>query len=271
MLFDIGSGRKKRVVQVIYGALALLFLVGFVGFGVGSEVGSGGIADIFTGNDGGDAQTQFADDADDIEKDLEDEPRNKSLLVELIGTRYSAGNALLEVDEETGIPQMTEDAEEQYEGVAEAWDRYLALKPGKPNTAAATYAVSTFQLLAQNAATENEADANWNAAADAQEILAKARPNVGTFSNLAFYSYAALDFKRGNAAAKRAASLANNDAARKRVTRQLTSYRKQAQAFQAQRETAENAGDQGGPGNLPENPLSDIAGGADALSPSAAP
>ena len=52
MLFDIGSGRKKRVVQVIYAMLALLFLVGFVGFGIGGEIGSGGIADIFTDDSG---------------------------------------------------------------------------------------------------------------------------------------------------------------------------------------------------------------------------
>ncbi len=36
MLFDL-RGRKRTIVRFVYGGLALLFLVGFVGFGVGSE------------------------------------------------------------------------------------------------------------------------------------------------------------------------------------------------------------------------------------------
>ena len=81
MLFDLGTGKKKRVIQVIYGMLALLFLVGFVGFGIGGEIGSGGIADIFTGDSDDIEETQFSEDADEIEQQLEDQPRNQELLV----------------------------------------------------------------------------------------------------------------------------------------------------------------------------------------------
>jgi hypothetical protein len=38
VLFDI-RGHKRTVVRWVYGGLALIFLVGFVGFGVGSDVG----------------------------------------------------------------------------------------------------------------------------------------------------------------------------------------------------------------------------------------
>jgi len=48
MLFDL-RGRKRTIVRFVYGGLALLFLVGFVGFGVGSDVGSG----ILGGSHGG--------------------------------------------------------------------------------------------------------------------------------------------------------------------------------------------------------------------------
>ena len=72
-------------------------------------------------------------------------------------------------------------------------------------------------MLAQNASSETEADTNWAAAADAQDLLVKRRPTVGNFSNLAFYSYASLDFERGDKAAKRAAALAANPGARKRI------------------------------------------------------
>lgn len=273
MLFDLGTGKKKRFIQVIYGLLALLFLVGFVGFGIGGEVGQGGIADIFTGGSDDLEETQFSDDADEIEKKLESDPRNQALLEQLISTRYSAGNALTSIDEETGVPVVTEQAEQEYEQAADAWDQYLALNPKPINTGTATFAVQTFTILAQNAGSETEMDTNWKAAADAQQLLVQRRPTVGNFSNLAFYSYAALDFKQGDKASERAAQLAANPAARKRIERQLTSYREQAKAFAAQRrrqEQQENQGADNGAPDVPENPLGEV-GDSGALSPTPAP
>lgn len=276
MLFDLGTGRKKRVVQAIYGLLALLFLVGFVGFGIGGEVGQGGIADIFTGGSDDIEETQFAEDGDELDKQLEADPRNEQLLVRLISTRYSAGNALMQTDEQTGIPQMTQEAEQQYEKAADAWDRYLELNPQRPSTSATTFAVSTFTVLAQNSTSETEADTNWKAAADAQELLVRTRSNVGTLSNLAFYSYAALDFKRGDRAAKQAEKLAANPAARKRISKQLDSYREQAKAYQAQRQAQEQQENQGqgdgdGAVDVPENPFGDVSSGGSGLSPTPTP
>jgi len=273
MLFDLGTGKKKRVIQVIYGMLALLFLVGFVGFGIGGEIGSGGIADIFTDDSGDIEETQFSEDADEIEQQLESQPRNQELLVQLISTRYSAGNALVQTDEETGLPVVTEEAEQQYEQAADAWDRYTALNPQPLSTSAATFAVQTFTVLAQNASSETDADTNWAAAADAQDLLVKRRPTVGNFSNLAFYSYASLNFKRGDEAAERAAALAANPGARKRIERQLASFRQQAKAYEAQRQAQEQQENQGGGSgapDVPENPLGDVGGGG-ALSPTPTP
>ena len=274
MLFDLGSGRKKRVVQVIYGMLALLFFVGFVGFGVGGEIGSGGIADIFTGDSGDIEQSQFSEDADELEQQVQEQPRNKELLTQLISLRYSAGNALLTTDEATGLPVVSEDAEQEYEKAANAWDQYLALNPQPVDTGAATFAVKSFTVLAQNAGTDsNEADANWAAAADAQELLVKRRPTIGNYSNLAFYAYAALDFKRGDAASKKAAALAANPGAKKRIEQQLAAYREQAKAYAAQRRRQEQQEDQGndtGAPDVPENPLGDVTGG-NALTPTPTP
>jgi hypothetical protein len=273
MLFDIGSGRKKRVVQVIYAMLALLFLVGFVGFGIGGEIGQGGIADIFTDDSGDIERSQFSEDADEIQQQLEEQPRNKELLVQLISTRYSAGQALLQTDEETGLPIVPDEAEEEYEQAAEAWERYLALNPQPISSSAATFAVQSFTVLAQNASSETDADNNWAEAANAQEQLVKIRPSVGNFSNLAFYSYASLNFERGDKAAKRAAALAANPGARKRIERQLASYRQQAKAYETQRrqqEQQENQGGQDGAPEVPENPLGDLGSGG-SLSPTPAP
>ena len=274
MLFDLGSGKKKRFIQFIYAGLALLFLVGFVGFGIGGEIGQGGIADIFTDDSGDIERSQFSEDADELEKQLEEQPRNKELLIQLISTRYSAGQALLQTDEETGLPVVPDEAEEEYEQAADAWERYLALNPQPVSSSAATFAVQAFSVLAQNASSETDADNNWAAAADAQDQLVKVRPTVGNFSNLAFYSYASLDFQRGDQAAKKAAELAANPGARKRIERQLASYRQQAKAYEAQRQQQEEQeqqqGGQDGAPEVPENPLGDLGGGG-ALSPTPTP
>ncbi len=51
VLFDI-RGHRRTVVRWVYGGLALMFLVGFVGFGVGSDVG----ARLLGGGHGGSAR-----------------------------------------------------------------------------------------------------------------------------------------------------------------------------------------------------------------------
>ena len=44
MLFDLKTGKRRRVVQVVFGFLAFIFFISFVGFGIGSDV-SGGLFD----------------------------------------------------------------------------------------------------------------------------------------------------------------------------------------------------------------------------------
>ena len=51
MLFDL-QGKRRRVVQATYLTLAVLMGGGLVLFGVGSDV-SGGVFDIFSGDDSG--------------------------------------------------------------------------------------------------------------------------------------------------------------------------------------------------------------------------
>ena len=58
MLFDLRSGKRRRVVQVVYSLLAASFLIGFVIFGVGTG-GLGSIADIFNGSSGESASSAY--------------------------------------------------------------------------------------------------------------------------------------------------------------------------------------------------------------------
>ena len=75
MLFDL-SGKRKRLVQVVYATLAALFLVGFVGFGIGSS-GAGGLLDgLGLGGDGsgGSLSGQYDDQIDSANQRLAKDP-----------------------------------------------------------------------------------------------------------------------------------------------------------------------------------------------------
>src|SRR5512134_1147404 len=113
MLFDLQSGKRRRVVQVVFGSLAVIFAVSFVFFGVGSEVGSG-LSDIWGSGGGGD-ENPFDEDINDAEDRLAVNPADTAALAELVGLRYQAGTRLLEVDTETGTTALTSDAEEEFQ------------------------------------------------------------------------------------------------------------------------------------------------------------
>src|SRR5580704_17090976 len=53
MLFDTRGRHRRRAVRVIYIGLALMFLLGFVGLGVGGGFGSSGLFSAFTKEGGG--------------------------------------------------------------------------------------------------------------------------------------------------------------------------------------------------------------------------
>ncbi|HEX4838690.1 MAG TPA: hypothetical protein VFV03_09235, partial [Solirubrobacteraceae bacterium] len=60
MLFDLRARGRRRTVQVVYVALALLFGVGFIGFGVGVGGSGGGIFEGLFGNKEGSNSSSYA-------------------------------------------------------------------------------------------------------------------------------------------------------------------------------------------------------------------
>ena len=217
MLFDLSSPGRKNVIRVVYGVLALLFLVGFVGFGIGGEIGGGGIVDSLTGGGGdGDTAEQFEQQIEDAEAALETNPNDEKALTTLAEQRYLSGQAQLDVDDTTGAPIMTEESRGEFEAAIEAWTRYLETDPAKPSVSTAGSVVQAFVLLG-----------NAEGAAEAQEILAKANPSPGAYSTLAYYYYADFDFKRGDQAAQLAVEEANENQ-KKTVEKQLDQLRESA-------------------------------------------
>ena len=123
---------------------------------------------------------------------------------------------------------MTPDARAQFKKARAAWTSYLGLDPKQPNPNVAQLAANAIFALAQTSTTAPEAEAYLKQTAAAQKIVAEARPSVGAYGNLAYYSYAACDFPQGDAAAKKAAAEAPG-AQGKQVTKSLAGIRKQGE------------------------------------------
>lgn len=249
MLFDL-RGKRRRFIQVVYALLAALFLIGFVGFGVGSESGAGGIFDALGvgGGDSSSSNPQYDEDIEQAEQQLQQDPKDEQALGQLAQTHYLAGQAELETDETTGEPVLTDEARVSFDESIAAWERYLKVAK-KPSDDVATQVVNSYVFL-------NDAEG----AAETQRIVAEARPSQGAYSNLAFYLYLAGDFEGGDEAAKRAVAEAEGSQ-RKAVEKQLAQVAEQAKKFEKrQQKQAQNA---------PEgaNPLQTPLGGAGGAAP----
>src|SRR5918996_2831263 len=246
MLFDL-RGKRRRFIQVVYALLAALFLIGFVGFGVGSESGAGGIFDAL-GVGGGDTSSsnpQFDEDIDEAEQRLEQDPKDQQALLQLAQTHYLAGQGELDVDESTGEPVLTDDARTEFDESIAAWERYLKLAK-RPSDNAATQVVNSYVFL-------NDAEG----AAETQRIVAEARPSQGAYSNLAFYLYLAGDFEGGDEAAKKAVAEAEGSQ-KKSIENQLARLEEQARKFEKrQKKQAEEAPEGGNP---LQSPLGGLGG-----------
>ena len=83
------------------------------------------------------------------------------------------------------------------------WDRYLALKPKKPDDNVASLMVQAFGPAGLNDPAE---------AVVAQEIIVDARePNANLFTQLALFAYQAGQTRKGDLAAQRAVDLTDKD------------------------------------------------------------
>jgi hypothetical protein len=257
MVFDI-RGRRKRVVQVVYAVLAVL-----MGLSLFFVTGGLSLDQLFGGGSTSSITNNFDDQAVAIQKKLKRNPTDPTLLLALTKTRISSGNAE-STTTAAGQQTVTVTAQTEYQRAAAAWDKYLSTKPAKPNANVALLVAGSQLALAQSATTSTEAQQNAAAAAAAEAIYAKARPSVGSYGNLAYYSYAAFDFKGGDAAAKKAIALAPK-AQRKQVKTSLDKIRKQATTFQAQLAAQQKAQKGQGKQELQNSPGGLLGGGGGGL------
>jgi hypothetical protein len=235
MLFDL-RGRRKRVIQVIYVMLAVvmaasLLVIGLPGgvnpFGGGGSVVSQDLADL------------SIERAEKLETRLEAAPNNAKAQEELIRARITAGNNLIEIDDEGRQQAVTAEANEQYDLAAQAWNKYLKTTSGQPDQGVAQLVANMLFSLAQGSSIA-QFESNVQAAADAQEQVARAAerkyddgrgdgpPPTAALVTLATYQYYAQDFAAANRSRSQALAGIESEGQKKQVTTQLDAVEKDA-------------------------------------------
>jgi tetratricopeptide (TPR) repeat protein len=226
MVFDI-RGRRKHVVKVVYAILALL-----MGASLFLVVGPVNIGSLFGGTtSSGNASGLYEEQAERIERKLKKDPQNPELLLGLTKTRINAGNALAAVNETTGEAEVTAAGAAQLEKASAAWSEYLKAAKS-PSAAAAQLVAPALFSLAQAASSGNEAEANVKAAAEAQQIVADARPSLGSLSTLAIFRTFAFEYEAAKKIIKEAEKFAHTKFERENLGNQLEEITKRAHEFQ---------------------------------------
>jgi hypothetical protein len=256
MLFDI-RGRRKHVVRVVYAILALL-----MGASLFLVVGPFNIGNLLNTGSTTNASKVLDEQAERIEVKLRTEPDNEALLAALTRTRVAAGNALTEVNPETGAKVVTPEAHQEFERASAAWHRYLK-QANSVNPSAASLMASSYFTLAEASSGLEEVEKNVAAAAAAQRVAAEEQPTINSLTTLAIYEYYAGNFEAGDEAARKAEAKAPKAEA-KEVKKQMASFRARAKAFEEQKQEFVKQEKENGKESL-QNPFGGLGGSTGSL------
>jgi tetratricopeptide (TPR) repeat protein len=195
MLFDL-KGKRKRLVQVVYLGLAILFGAGLVLFGVGGS--SGGLIDAFKGG-GGDASTSAFDDlVQRAERKAARRPHDPEAQLEVVRAQFNLASSPAGSDADTGA--LTDRGQQAIIEVSQAWERYLRLKPKKIDPSAASFAALAYGALQ-----------DYRRAVRTQAAAMKVRPSANGYFQLADFAYRGGQVKQGDQAARKAIALTPRD------------------------------------------------------------
>jgi hypothetical protein len=211
MLFDL-RGRRRRVVQATYLALALLLGGGLVLFGIGGDV-SGGLLNAFdSSGGGGDANSALQERVDRQEERLRANPENTALLQSLVRDYYQ----LATTQQESGATQFPDDAKDELRKASTYWQRYENAVDDEPNPDTALYALRVYDVGALN---------QPGRAAEAAQIIAAAQNDPSAYLQLVAYASLAKDKRTADLAAQKAVELAPKNQ-RKQVKAQAEALKK---------------------------------------------
>jgi hypothetical protein len=224
MLFDLRGRGRRRTVKVVYITLALLMGGGLVLFGIGGGGAmQGGLVDAITGSSGGDTGAERFEKKERAALAATDaRPQDPATWAELARARVQTAGFGDNFDPNTAT--YTNSGKAKLSQAADAWNKYLALDPKKPDDRVASLMVRAFDQTGLN----RPADA-----AKAQEIITEARPSATTYATLAIYAYQAGDTRKGDLARGKALDLAPKDQ-KNTLKSQLDAAKQQAIAQQVQ-------------------------------------
>ena len=256
MLFDLKSGKRRRVVQVVFGFLAFIFFISFVGFGVGSDVAGGPFDALGIGGGSSSSDPQYEQQIEDAQDQIAANPNNANGYAALIAAYYGSATTGISRDEQTGQISISSGANADLQKAGQAWDDYLATKPDRISVTAAASAVQVFVLL-------NDA----SGAAEAQAVVADEQKSVSAYAQLALYLFADGQIKAGDAAGKKAVDAAE-PSQRQQVQKTIDGYREQAIKFQHQLEQQQQqqGGSDAGQQQL-EDPFGSLGGAGASTTP----
>jgi Fe-S cluster biosynthesis and repair protein YggX len=213
MLFDLRGRGRRSTVKVIYIGLAALFLLGFVGLGVGGGFGSTGILSSLTGEGEGGGGNTYAKQVSKYRKLTAKQPGNVSAWGNLAKSLYHEAGA---EPNTTSTGEVTSKGKALFKQVSQAWNRYIALNPPKPDAELA-------QLM-ENVYGEAGLD-EPSKEVEVLQIAIQARPTDATlYADLAVYSYRAHNTRQGDLASEKALAL-TPASERKRLQHELAEYK----------------------------------------------
>jgi tetratricopeptide (TPR) repeat protein len=196
MLFDLRGRGRRNTVRVIYASLAILMGGGLVLFGVG---GSGG--GLFS--NAGNGSTQSVSDITKkrlakAEAGVKARPKDPTAWAALTRARFQS----ISNTEITTGGQYVGGGVTKAKSARDAWNRYLALNPAKPDVNLATLMRQVLLGLGQ-----------VEQAVAAQEIVVDATkpPTYQSYQQLAFLAYAAGQTRKADLSSQKALQLAPKD------------------------------------------------------------
>jgi hypothetical protein len=273
MIFDLKTGKRRRVIQVVFGFLAFIFFISFVGFGIGSDV-SGGIFDaIGLGGNDSSSNSGFEQQIEDAEEKLDTDPEDRRALIDLVNYRLLSATESedgVSLDPASGVATINEASRSDLAAALDAWERYLATDPKPVSADAAIDVVQINDLLFRAALGTGDASAALTAAEDAAaagEIAAADRNTVNDYATLANYLYIAGKVEAGDAAAEQALKI-SEPSNRAQFEKALEGYAKSGAALHKELQKRIKQGEAEG---AIEDPFGTLGGGGAAPPPATSP
>ncbi len=195
MLFDLRGRGRRRTVQGVYLALALIMLVGLIGVGVGAGNGFGGILNAFTDNGSSGSQKQVISQQEkDALRQTQLAPSNPAGWAELVQARWTSAGQGSNYDQSTNT--FTSAGKKELTTTVQAWQKYVQLTKN-PDPNIAILAARAYAGLG-----------DYAGEASAWEVVTLASPNEPKgYECLAAAAYAAKQNRKGDLATQKAVSL----------------------------------------------------------------